>query len=199
MARKWDRIGGTEIWGSTVGIIGLGDVGMAVAERAKAMGCRVIGTRRSVSSAQKNAGPVDELLPASEVNYLLRESDYVVLAAPLTPETHHLINGETLRLMKPTAVLINVARGGVVDEAALIAALKSGVIAGAALDVFDKEPLPKESPLWKMDNVFITPHISPTSGSAIFMRRHVQLFNENLKRYLAGEPLLNVVDVERGY
>jgi phosphoglycerate dehydrogenase-like enzyme len=198
-AKKWDRVGGNELYGSTVGIIGLGDIGMSLAERAQAMGCRVLATRRSIETAQGKSGPVDELLPPSETNYLLQESDYVVVAAPLTPETRHMINAETLRLMKPTAFLFNIARGGLVDEPALIEALKSGVIAGAALDVFEQEPLPAESPLWEMENVIITPHISPTSGSGVFMRRHVELFTENLRRYLANKPLMNVVDVERGY
>jgi phosphoglycerate dehydrogenase-like enzyme len=196
---RWERVGGREVYGSTAGIVGLGDVGMGAAERLKALGCRVLATRRSVAAVQRNVGPVDELLPASELPYLLRESDYVILAVPLTPETRHLINAEALRMMKPSTYLINVARGGVVDEAALIEALRTGVIAGAALDVFDTEPLPPDSPFWQMENVIVTPHISPTSGSAIFMQRHVDLFRENLRRYLAGEPLLNVVNVEKGY
>lgn len=199
IAGKWERVYGIELYGTTVGIVGLGDIGMAVAERAKPFGCRVLATRRSVQAKQVNVGPVDELLPPSELPYLLQESDFVVLAVPLTKETYHLLNAAMLRRMKPTAYLINVARGAVVDEAALIEALRSGSIAGAALDVFEQEPLPPESPLWGMENVIITPHISPNPYSEPFQRRQVDLFKENLRRYLAGEPLLNVVDVERGY
>jgi phosphoglycerate dehydrogenase-like enzyme len=200
---KWERLPmsergeRTEINGMTAGIIGLGDIGQAAAERLAAMGCHILASRRSVTSRQQSAGPVHELLPPADLPYLLQNSDIVVLSMPLTPETRHMINAKTLDMMKRSAYLINIARGGVIDEAALIEALRERRIAGAALDVFEQEPLPADSPLWGMQNVIITPHISTTSEH--FQRRQGELFRENLRRYLAHEPLLNVVDAERGY
>ena len=138
-----------------------------------------------------------EFLPPSELPYLLGESDYVIVAVPLTDESRRMIGETELRLMKPTAVLVNIARGAVIDEAALIRALKEGWIAGAALDVFEQEPLPAESEIWKLPNVLLTPHIS--GGTPRYMDRAVDLFCDNLRRYLAGQPLRNVVDPERGY
>ena len=121
----------------------------------------------------------------------------MVIAAPLTPETRGLIGAGALRQMKQTAYLINVARGALVDEEALIAALKEGVIAGAALDVFNREPLPAESELWDLENVIVSPHIS--GGTEIYNKRAVAIFTDNLRRYIAGQPLRNVVDPARGY
>ena len=136
-------------------------------------------------------------MPASELHRLLGESDFVVLSMPLTPETRGMIGEAELRAMKPSAVLVNIARGPVTVEADLIRALREGWIAGAALDVFDKEPLPADSPLWDMENVILTPHIS--GGTEIYNQRAVTIFADNLRRYLAGEPLQNVVDPARGY
>jgi phosphoglycerate dehydrogenase-like enzyme len=186
-----------ELYGKTAGIVGLGDIGLAAAERFHALGCRVIASRRSLQARQAGEGPVEELLPPAELPYLLQQSDFVILSLPLTPETRHLINAETLRLMKPTAFLLNISRGGVIDEPALIAALEQGQIAGAALDVFEREPLPADSPLWDMENVIITPHAS--NNSEHFQRRQAELFRENLRRFVAGEPLLNVVNAQLGY
>jgi phosphoglycerate dehydrogenase-like enzyme len=201
--RRWGRPRASaqhpsfELYGKTVGIVGLGDIGLAAAERFHALGCRIIGSRRSAKSRQMNVGAVGELVPAGDLAYLLQNSDFVALTLPLTPETRHLINAETLRLMKPTAFLLNISRGGVVDEPALIAALQEGQIAGAGLDVFETEPLPADSPLWQMENVVITPHSS--NNSEHFQRRQAELFKENLRRYVAGESLLNVVSADRGY
>jgi phosphoglycerate dehydrogenase-like enzyme len=128
---------------------------------------------------------------------MLPECDYVVLAVPYTSGTHHLIDRIALQAMKPTAVLINIARGSVVDEPALIQALQESWIAGAALDVFEQEPLPPDSPLWKMDNVIISPHIAGFTPH--YDDRATALFAENLRRYLSGEPLLNRVERGRGY
>ncbi len=186
-----------ELYGKTVGVVGLGDIGLAAAERFHALGCRVIASRRSVPSRQAGEGPVDELLPPADLPYLLQQSDFAILSLPLTPETRHLINAEALRRMKPTAFLLNISRGGVIDEPALITALEQGQIAGAALDVFEREPLPADSPLWDMENVIITPHSS--NNSEHFQRRQAELFRENLRRFVAGEPLLNVVNAEAGY
>ena len=139
----------------------------------------------------------DRLYDPSDIKSLLKESDYVVLCAPYTPQTHHMINVEALAAMKPAAVLINVGRGNLIDEQALIEVLKEGKIRGAGLDVYSKEPLPPSSPLWTLPNVIAFPHVAGLSPH--YLSRAVALFAENLRRYLAGEPLLNVVQKERGY
>jgi D-2-hydroxyacid dehydrogenase (NADP+) len=197
----WQPFWPQELEGKTAGIIGLGPIGRRAALLCRALGMRVLALRRSAT--QRAEGPaagvegVDELLPPSDLRYLLSESDYVVVAAPLTPESRGMIGEEELRVMKPSAVIINIARGPIIDEAALVGALKEGRIAGAALDVFDHEPLPPESGLWGLENVLLTPHIS--GGTPRYMERAVELFCDNLRCYLAGEPLRNVVDPARGY
>ncbi len=194
--RSWQAVKGQrEIFGATVGIVGLGPIGRAVAERAKAFGMRVVGLRRSPQPVDS----VDEVLTGSAgLETLIAASDYVVLAAALTGETHHLIGAEQLARIKPDAWLINIARGGMVDESALIQALQSGQIAGAALDVFAAEPLQADSPLWGMPNVLISPHNS--GGWTPGLRaRQLAIFVENLRRFAKGEALENVVDIARGY
>ncbi|MHB8683513.1 MAG: D-2-hydroxyacid dehydrogenase [Dehalococcoidia bacterium] len=193
---EWLRYMPHELRGATVGIVGMGHIGEEVARLAKTFGCRVIATRRSVKQPASD-GVADELLPPSALHHLLAQSDYVVLAVPLTAETRGLIGEAELRTMKPQAVLVNIARGPIVDEPALVAALREQRIAGAALDVFEKEPLPPDSPLWDMDNVIVSPHIS--GGTEIYNERAVEIFADNLRRYLRGEPLRNVVDPARGY
>jgi phosphoglycerate dehydrogenase-like enzyme len=199
--RTWRPYWPRELEDATVGILGLGAIGGRVAELARALGMRVLAVRRSAerraTGTEAGHPSVDELLPLSDLPYVLAESDYVVLAVPLTEESRHMIGAEELRAMKPTAVIVNIARGPVIDQDALIAALKSGEIAGAALDVTDPEPLPPESELWGMENVMITPHIS--GGTPRYMERAIDLFCDNLGKYLAGEPLRNVVDPDRGY
>ncbi len=199
--RAWTPYLPPELEGATVGIIGMGAIGRRTAELAKAFRMRVLGMRRSVERRVRGQGSgvtdVDELMPPADLPYLLRESDYVVLATPLTPETRQMIGEPELRSMKPGAVIVNIARGAVIDEAALVRALKEGWIAGAALDVFEREPLPADSELWGLRNVLLTPHIS--GGTPRYMERAVDLFCDNLRRYLAGEPLRNVVDPARGY
>jgi phosphoglycerate dehydrogenase-like enzyme len=193
---EWTRFPPRELYGKTVGIVGFGHIGEEVGRLSKAFGCHVIATKRS--AAQRSSSPnADELLPASELAYLLGESDFVVLSMPLTPQTRGMIGRAQLHAMKATAVLVNIARGRVVDEAALIDALREGRIAGAALDVFEQEPLPPESPFWDMENVIVSPHIS--GGTEIYNQRVVEIFARNLRRYLAGEQLENVVDPKRGY
>lgn len=199
--RTWRPYLAEELCGKTVGILGLGAIGSYVAKLAKADGMRVLAIRRSVrrrATGQKAAiTDVDELLPPSDLPYLLSGADYVVIAVPLTPKSRGLIGERELRTMRPTARLINISRGAVIDEAALVRALKEEWIAGAALDVFQEEPLPPDSELWGMDNVILTPHIS--GGTPAYMERAVALFCDNLRRYLAGEPLRNTVDLQRGY
>jgi len=184
-----------EVAGATLGLIGLGSIGREVAARALALGMRVVAVREH---AEKPAGiSALEVLAPEQLDRMLAEADYVVLAAPLTPRTRTLINAERLARMKPDAFLINVSRGALVDEAALAVALRRRQIGGAALDVFQKEPLPPDSPLWDLENVLITPHSAALTEK--LWQRHYDLIAENLRRFLAGEPLLNVVDKSKGY
>jgi phosphoglycerate dehydrogenase-like enzyme len=199
--RAWRPYWPEELEQKTVGILGMGAIGARVALLCRAMGMRVLAMRRSVKHRMTGDGTGDpsvhEMLPPSELAYLLSESDYVVAAVPLTGETRGMIGEEQLRAMKPSAVIINIARGAIIDEQALVRALRESWIAGAALDVFQPEPLPAESELWGLENVILTPHIS--GGTPRYMARAVELFCENLRRYLASEPLRNVMDPARGY
>ncbi len=193
---EWRRFMPQELYGKTVGIVGMGYIGSEVARLAKAFGCRVLGIRRSFDRRGLDS-VADEAVPPSQLSDLLEESDFVVIAAPLTPETRGMIGRTQLDVMKPTAFLINIARGALVDQEALIQALKSGTIAGAGLDVFTPEPLPADSELWDLPNVLISPHIS--GGTPIYNQRATDIFIANLRRFLAGEQLVNVVDPARGY
>ena len=186
-----------ELRGHTVGVIGLGGIGQAVAQLAKAHQMTVLATRRSATERRTNLGPVDELFPGQDLPEVLRRSDYIVLTVPGTAETEKMIGEAELRLMKPSAIFINVGRGACVDEPALIRALKEGRLAGAGLDVTATEPLPPDSELYDLPNVFLSYH---TSGAFTTYNDHaMDLFTENLRRALRGEPLLNVADRERGY
>ncbi|MGY4501665.1 phosphoglycerate dehydrogenase-like enzyme [Bradyrhizobium sp. GM24.11] len=180
--------------GKTIGIVGLGAIGTEIARRAKSAGMTVLGMRRGSARAGE---PVDQYFGREQFHDLLSRADFVVLVVPLTPETKKLVGAQELSAMKRSAYLVNLSRGTVVDEAALTKSLADRQIAGAALDVFETEPLPSRSQLWTMPNVIITPHMAgnPTE----YPRRVLQIFLENLRRYLAGEDLLNVVDLTRGY
>ncbi len=186
----------TVLSGKTVGIVGLGEIGLEIAKKAKAFDMRVIATKYSVNPEDQFA-EVDKLLGRDKVSLLLRESDFVVLTVPLTTQTKHLIDKIHLKQMKSSAYLINISRGGVVDEKALIQALHKHDIAGAALDVYEEEPLPQESPLFGLDNVLLSPHISGNFPE--YVEWASRDFGENLNRYLTGQPLRNVVNKERGY
>lgn len=190
---RWEGMpAAKEICGSTVGILGLGDIGQEVARRAKAMGARVIGSRRTAAPPPEGVEtliPIDDLLP---------QVDFLVMALPGTAETQRIMSAERLQLMKQGSFLLNVGRGTSIDEQALIEVLKSGHLAGAALDVTAVEPLPADSPLWQMEQVVITPHCSGRSLEANADRR-MTIFLDNLKRYMNGEPLRNVVDRAAGY
>jgi phosphoglycerate dehydrogenase-like enzyme len=184
-----------EIHEKTVGIIGVGSIGKESAKIAKAFGMKVIGIRHS---GQQEAN-VDEMYKQDHLNEILPLCDYVVITLPLTKETSRLFGPEQFKLMKPSAFLINIGRGEIVDEAALIQALTEKEIAGAGLDVFEKEPLSQESPLWELENVIITPH---TSGSTKYYNKRVMddIFIPNLKNYIdENKPTINVVDFEKGY
>lgn len=196
-AHRWERYCGRDLAGTTVGLVGFGTIGREVAARCRAMGMRVIATKRTEGGGGADADPVDALMPLSDLHTLLKEADFLVLAVPQTPQTEGLIGRREIDAMKPGAVVINIARGAVVDEPAMIAALQEGRIGGAALDVFAKEPLPGDSPLWDMPNVLVSPHSASTVDSE--NARITDLFCENLRRYLRGESLLNVFDRERLY
>ena len=186
------------VQGKTVGIIGLGGIGQAVARLAKAVGMRVVATRRSAAAPQSQTQGVDQLLPPSALAVLLEQSDFVVVSSQWTPETDGLIGEAELRQMKSSAYLINVARGEIINQAALIKALQAGWIAGAGLDVYTGEfigPPPEE--LWQLPNVVITPHTS--GGTDVQQAKGLELFCENLRRYVTGQALLNVLNWERGY
>ncbi len=204
---RWDLFARPELRDSTVGILGYGSIGREVGRLAQAFGMRVLALRRSAGrqdegySVQRTGDPKGAI-PArffqpEQLRDLLAESDYVVVAMPSTPDTYHMLGEAELRAMKPTAYLVNIARGPIIDEAVLIRALTEGWIAGAGLDVFEEEPLPEDSPLWDLDNALLTPHVAGFSPR--YDERAVDLFAVNLARYLAGEPLLNRVDRERGY
>jgi len=191
----WDEpVRPRELRGSTLLVIGLGAIGREVARLARAMGMRVEAVTRSGRAAPELC---DRVAPPSALDAMLPAADFIVLAAPETSETHHLIGAARLALLKPSAYLINVARGSLLDESALVAALIARRIAGAALDVAGEEPLPASSPLWSLDNCFITPHLSGASDS--LWKRQGDLLLDNLDRWFSGRELLNRVDLSRGY
>ena len=212
-ARKWGSnlsksLQPRELRGSTVGIVGYGSIGREVARLLYPMGANVLACKRDMMALQDTgftpAGLGDpmgnyfkRLYPIEALKGMLPECDFVVVSLPLTPETRYLFNAEMFTHFKPGAFLVNVSRGDLIDENALVQAINLGQVGGAVLDVFSQEPLPTESPLWDLPQVIITPH---TSGASTHLVDDVvALFAENLRRYVAGDPLYNVVDAERGY
>ena len=199
----------TELAISTVGVFGFGGIGRQVAMRARALGARVLAFDRApepstgvgrvspVHRAGESDSGLEILQGESGFHRLLSESDFLVLSAPETPETRGKLSSAALARMKTTAVLINLSRGSLVDEGALVEALREGRLRGAGLDVFTEEPLPPDHPLWTLPNVLLTPHVSAVTRG--FWRRQTDLIVENLRRYLAGEELLNLVDKEAGF
>jgi phosphoglycerate dehydrogenase-like enzyme len=183
-----------ELFGQTLLIVGFGAIGRELARRVQPLGMKVWAVTRSGKGDRKLA---ERILPAKRLDEALPKADFIVLAAPGTPETLRMIGANQLAAMKPTAFFVNVARGSLVDEAALIAALRDRKIAGAALDVMQTEPLPPDSPLWSLENVFITPHVSGVSEQ--MWPRQSKLLVENLQRWFSGRALLNRVDLKRGY
>ncbi len=198
--RTWQPLPARELRQVTIGIVGFGSIGRAVARGAIAFGARVIATRRDPGRVDVG-DPVPEgihrILSHEQLPELLAESDFVVLALPLTPDTDRLMDARRLSQMKRGAWLINVARGRLVDQSALLRALRVGQLGGAVLDTLWEEPLPANSPLWDVPGLIITPHTSWSSGRVL--DRSIELFCENLARYRQGRPLLNVVDPEAGY
>ena len=183
-----------ELAGQTLGVVGLGDIGDELGRRAHALGMRVLAADRDATEAPAY---IDALLPSERLPDLLADADHVALCLPLTPATEHLIGREQLAAMKDSAYLYNVGRGELVDQDALVAALRDGAIAGAGLDVASPEPLPAGSPLWALPNVLITGH---TAGrTPLYWERGIALLVDNVRRFLAGEELRNVVDTRAGY
>jgi phosphoglycerate dehydrogenase-like enzyme len=209
--RTWQPLEGRELRDLTIGVIGYGSLGRAIASLATAFGARVVALRRNPAAGDRPSieggtddddafavePRVDHVYGPDALHEFLGEADVVVLAAPLTPETEDLIDEAALAAMKPTAWLVNVARGRLVDDHALVRALRENRIGGVALDTFRDEPLPTASPLWELPNVIVTPHTS--WSSARVLDRSIELFCDNLRRFRAGEPLRNVVDRSAGY
>ena len=193
---RWESRRSGELDGKTVGIVGLGAIGRETAKRCRVFGMRVISSRRTVLAGSSDPD-CDVVLPYSELPRLLDEADYVVLSVPLTAETRGLIGAPELARMKSTAFLLNVARGDVVDQSALITALKAGTIAGAGLDVTSPEPLPADSELWSLPNVVLTPHMSGNVEG--YGHKAATVFVANLRRYVAGEPLEHLANPSLGY
>jgi phosphoglycerate dehydrogenase-like enzyme len=194
-ARRWEQYVPAMVKGQAMGIVGYGDVGRAVAGKARAMGMRIAALRRNAAAAPDPV--LDATFPAPRLLDLMAWSDVVVVATPLTPETRGLIGVEEIRAMQPSGILINVGRGPVVQEQALVEALLAGAIGGAALDVFETEPLPADSPLWSLENVLLSPHCADQVQG--WLEPAMECFRANLERFVAGKPLQNVVDPRRGY
>ena len=184
-------VGGLER--KTLCVVGMGSIGRAIATRARPFGMRVVGVKRTVRDEDEAWGYADDLYPTAELRAALREADYVAVTLPGTPETRHLLDAEAFAAMKKDAYFVNVGRGAVVDEAALVGALEDGRLSGTALDVFEVEPLPEESPLWELENVIISAHTTDVVPDLINSAQ-TDLFCENLRRFLAGEGLINVLD-----
>jgi phosphoglycerate dehydrogenase-like enzyme len=192
-AGVWDQFDVTWLAGSTMGIVGFGDIGHACARRARGLGMKVLALRRNPAPD----ADADEVLGPERKHELLARADYLVLSAPLTPETDGMVGAAELSAMKPGAVLINVGRGPVVREAALVDALRRKQIRGAALDVFDREPLPDGHPYYALDNLLLSPHCADHTSD--WLERAMALFLDNFDRFGRGVPLANVVDKRRGY
>lgn len=204
---RWSLYARPELRGATLGIVGYGSIGREVGRLGRSFGMRVLALRRSTDRADQGyavqhtgdpEGSVPErFFPLEALHDMLGECDYVVIALPLTTATFHFIGEAELQAMKPTAYLVNIARGSLVDEAALVRALREGWIAGAGLDVFEQEPLPGDSPLWDLENALISPHVAGFTPH--YDERVTALFAQNLALYIAGEPLLNQLDKSQGY
>jgi phosphoglycerate dehydrogenase-like enzyme len=197
-AHKWDDFSTEFIENKIMGIVGYGEIGRECARLAKALGVKIYALRRNPERSA-NDPLVDKIFASSEMSKMLGEVDVLLAAAPLTPETRHMLGETVFGAMKPSAIVINVGRGPVVDEAALIRALAEKRLGGAALDVFETEPLAADSPLWDLDNVLISPHCTDRTTNPDWLDLSMQCFVDNFRRYLKGQPLENIVDKKAGY
>jgi phosphoglycerate dehydrogenase-like enzyme len=192
--RRWEAYEPRSPHGRTMVVVGLGDIGRATARLARAFGMRIVGVRRQEGGTDRDA---DEVVSNTHLDRVLPRADVLVLSAPLTPETRHLLDARRIALLSRHALVVNVGRGPVVDQEALTAALGAGRIGGAALDVFETEPLPPDDPLWRLPNVLLSPHTA--DHTAGWREESMRVFVDNTRRFRAGEPLRNVVDKRRGY
>ena len=195
--RTWQPLEGREMTDLTIGVVGLGSIGRRVAELAVKFGCRVVAIRRNTGESAEAVAGIAEVLTPDQLPELMAQSDFVVLALPLTPDTADLFDAQMFSHAKPGSWLINIARGALVDERALVRAVRDGRLAGAVLDALREEPLPADSELYSTPNVIVTPHTSWSSGRVL--DRSIELFCDNLGRFARGEPLLNLVDPGAGY
>jgi phosphoglycerate dehydrogenase-like enzyme len=205
---RFRRFEPLELRGSTVGIVGYGSVGREIARICRAFGAKVLAVKRNLKQlpdtgytmpevGDREAELVARLYPPQAIGSMASECDFLVVVVPLTPATRGLVGDKVLKKMKPSAYLIDISRGGVVDHGTLIEALNAGRLAGAALDVYPVEPLPETSPLWGMPNLILSPHVAGASPK--YLERATELFAENLRRYVVNEPLLNLYDPQQGY
>ncbi len=205
---RWERFAPRELRGSTVGIIGYGSIGREIARLLRPWGVTILAVKKDLRHPQDagycipglgdpNGDLFDRLYPVQALKSVMAKSDYVVMVLPLSQETRGLVGAEHLAVMKPTAFLLDMGRGGVVDQAALLNALQERRFAGAALDVFSEEPLPPGSPFWRLPNVIVSPHIGGIT--VLYRERAIAMFAENLSRYMTGQTLLNLFDTKRGY
>ncbi len=195
--REYSKFIGGELSGLTAGILGVGSIGLRVAHICKALDMRVIGTRRSIKSSEKDYGPLDELFPPDQLPTVLEQSDFLIICLPGTEETSHLLGENEFNQMKKGSYVINVGRGGIIDEKALLAAIDAGIVAGGVLDVFAEEPLDPDNPLWQESRLLISPHIA--GNSFRYEERATKLFLDNIGRYLNDRELINKYDLEKGY
>ena len=195
--RRWVRFASSDLADRSLAIVGVGSIGQEVARMAGAFGMRTVGVKRRVAGIEPASLHLEALYAFDELHAALRGAEHVVLSAPHTPDTEELIGAAELALLAPGAIVVNVARGALIDEAALVDALESGHVGGAALDVFREEPLSADSPFWTMPNVLVCSHSAGTSERE--NERITEIFCENLRRYLAGEPLRNALDTDRMY
>ena len=191
--KRWCEAHTDTLYGKTLCVVGMGSIGRAVAARARPFGVRILGVKRAVREDDAAWDYADELYATQDLHPALSEADYVIATLPGTPETHRLLDAEAIQAMKRGAYFVNVGRGKVVDEGALVEALQSGRLSGAALDVFEEEPLPEESPLWNLENVIVSPH-STDNVPGLTNELQTELFCTNLRHYLDGKPLINELD-----
>lgn len=189
--KRWQPIDYRPSGDITLGIVGLGSIGKHVARTVRDLGIRVIG----LNNSGKPCSEVEKVYTADTISEFLAQPDYLLITLPGTPQTRHFFNADAFAMMKTSSILINVGRGSVVDENALVQALRNGTIGGAVLDVFETEPLPQSSPLWDLPNVYITPHCAAIT----FPKLIVDIFVENYRRFIQQEPMLHVVDFDLGY